>query len=97
MDRGALAARGGWRRTTPTRDRYLNVAAVSYALAMWLLNSPSPTAPTFGSSDLWTLAAVVLVVAAGWLLARRGAPGRQRREGCLRRRIDVLDNHPVAE
>ena len=85
------------RRTISTKDRYLNVATLGYLLMLWLLGSPSLTAPRFESSDLRTLAVLVLIAVAMWLLGRFGLPGRQWRRDRLRRRIEVLENHPVAE
>ena len=103
-DRALAHARRSLLRTSPgatsTRDRYVNVAVLAYIVVMGLVSSPSLTAPTFESSDLWTLAAFgasgVVVAALGWLPGRLGVPGRRWREDRLRRRIEVLESHPVA-
>ena len=103
-DRALAQANRGLLRTSrgmpSARDRYVNVAVVAYLMVMGLRSSPSLTAPTFESSDLWTLAAFgaagVVVAALGWLPGRLGVPGRRWREDRLRRRIEVLESHPVA-
>ena len=104
-DRAVAQATRSLFRTTPgagsVRDRYFNVAVMAYLLATALLNSSSLTAPRFGFSDLWTLVAFgvggVFVAAGGWLPGRLGIPGRQWRDDRVRRRIEVLENHPVAQ
>ena len=104
-DRALAQARRSLFRTTPggmsVRDRNANVAVLAYVLATGLVSSPSLTAPTFESSDLWTFVglgvAAVVVAAVGWLPGRPGVPGRRWRETRLRQRIEVLENHPVAQ
>ena len=72
-DRALAQVRRSRFRATPggrsVRDRYVNVAVLAYVLATGLLGAPSLTSPTFGFSDLWTVAALgvagVVVAAVG--------------------------------